>query len=332
MPAAPPAVEDVLALADRAEQGLLGAEQEAWVTRLGALGPRLEEALDWCADHDPERGLVLAAALWRYFVVAGQLRTGRQQLSWLLALCPSPSPARLQGLTASAVLAAFAGEYGAATATAAEALPLARALDDELRLATLALVEGWGLQAAGDLGGAAARFDEALERFRDAGHTWGSASALLGLGELARTGGDLGRARALYEEELSLFEQLGDRSAIAASRVNLGLVALGLGSAGEARRHLAEAMRLGDALGNRTFLAGALLGLAALRRAEGRPEAAARLLGESRALLEATGGGFEPADRRVAEAEEAELRRSLGKQFEVHWRRGHDAPDARDRT
>lgn len=332
MPAASPAIEEVLALSDRAEEGLLGSEQEAWVNRLRALGPRLEEALDWCGDHDPERGLLLAASLWRFFVIAGQLRTGRQQLGWLLGLSPSPSLARLRGLTASAVLAAFAGEHEAAAAAAQEAMPLARALDDELRLGTLDLVEGWSLQAAGNLDGAAARFDEALERFRDAGHAWGTATALLGLGELARSRGDLGRASALYQEELSLFERLGDRSAIAASRINLGLVALGLGAPEEARRHLAEAVRICEALRNRTFLAGALLGLAALRRAEGRAEAAARLLGESGALLEASGASFEPADRRVAEREEAELRRALGKAFDLHWRKGHDAPDARDRA
>ena len=332
MPAAPPAVEDVLSLADRAEEGLLGVDQEAWMARLRALGGRLDEALDWCADHDPERGLLLASALWRFFVVAGELRAGRQQLGWLLTLVPTPSPARLRGLIASALLAAFSGEHAESARAASEATPLARALDDELRLGMADLVNGWSLQAAGDVEGARAEFGEALERFRDAGHPWWTATALLGQGELARSGGDLARARTLYAQGLATFEQLDDRSAIAASRVNLGLVALGLGALDEGRGHLAEAVRTSEALGNRTFLAGALLGLAALRRAEGRPEAAARLLGESRTLLEATGASFEPADARVAEREEAELRRALGKSFEVHWRRGRDAPDPRDRV
>jgi tetratricopeptide (TPR) repeat protein len=332
MPSAPPAVEAVLSLAEGAESGLLGEQQTDWVARLAALGAGLGEALDWCAEHDPERGLLLAAALWRYWVVAGELRLGRQQLAWLLALVPSPSPVRLSGLTASALLAAFAGEHAEAAAAAQEAMPLARALDDELRLATLDLIDGWCRQASGDVAGAGTRFDEALERFRDAGHTWGTATALLGLGELARSEGQFPQARDLYREALTLFARLGDGAAIAASQVNLGFVALALHTFEEARAHLTEAVRTCESLANRSFLAGALLGVAALQRAEGRPESAARLLGESRALLEATGSAFELADRLVADREESELRRLLGAGYFAEWRRGHDAPDPRDRA
>jgi tetratricopeptide (TPR) repeat protein len=332
MPSAPPAVENVLTLATSAEDGLLGDAQPAWVARLRALRSDLDQALDWCADHDPERGLVLAAALWRFWVVAGDLREGRQHLGWLLTLVPSQSAARLRGLTSSAVLASFAGEHTDAAAAATEAMPLARALDDELRLGYLDLVVGWSRQADGDLRAAAAQFDEALERFRDVGHAWGTATALLGLGEVARSEARHGRARELYAEELAIFERLGDRSAIAASRVNLGFVALALGALDEARAHLAEAIATCEELGNRTFLAGALLGLAALRRAEGRIQAAARLLGESQALLDATGAAFEPADRLVAEREEAELRQALGPAYDGEWRTGHDAPQPADRA
>jgi tetratricopeptide (TPR) repeat protein len=331
MPSAPPAVEAVLALAEGAEEGLLAEAHSAWVERLGALGPRLGEALDWGADHDPERGLALAAALWRYWMVSGKVSDGRQHLGWLLNLVPSPSLARLKGLTSSAVLASFAGEYAEAAVAAHRAMPLARALDDEVRLGYLETVVAWSAQAAGDVRLAAARFDEALERFRDAHHAWGTATALLGLGEVARSQGEAGRARPLYLEGLALFERLGDTHAIAVSRVNLGLVSLELGALGEAQAHLALAVQTGEALGNRAFLAGALLGLAALRRVEGRPEAAARLLGASRALREATGAGFETADRLFFEREEAELRRALGAGYEAERRRGQEAPQPGDR-
>jgi tetratricopeptide (TPR) repeat protein len=331
MPSAPPAVEDILAMATTAEEELLGAAHLSLVARLRGLGPLLGEALDWGAEHDPERGLTLAAALWRYFVLAGELREGRQQLGWLLSLVPAPSSARLRGLTSNALLASFAGEHPMAAAAAHEAMPLARALDDELRLGYLALVVAWSAQAEGDVRAAAGRFEEALERFGDAGQAWGTATALLGLGEVARSEGDPRRARPLYAEGLALFLQLGDGSAIAASRINLGLVSLALGALEEAQGHLAEAVRACEALGNRNFLAGALLGHAALRRLEGRPEAAARLLGESGALLEAAGAAFEPADHLVAEREETELRRQLGPRYEAEWLRGRKSPQPGDR-
>jgi tetratricopeptide (TPR) repeat protein len=331
IPSAPASVEAVLSLAVTAEEELLGEAHPSCVARLSALGPRLGEALDWSAEHDPERGLALAAALWRYFLVSGELRDGRQHLGWLLGLVPAPSEARLRGLVSSALLAAFAGEHAEAVLAAGEGLPLARALDDELRLAYLALVLAWSAQAQGEAGTATGHFEEALERFRDARHRWGTATALLGLGEVARARGAPGRARPLSAEALGLFGELHDDSSLAASRVNLGLVSLELGALEEAQGHLAEAVRTGEALGNRTFLAGAVLGLSALRRLEGRPEAAARLLGESHALLVATGAAFEPADRLLAEREEAELRRSLGARYESEWRRGQRAPEAADR-
>jgi tetratricopeptide (TPR) repeat protein len=331
MPSAPLAVEAVFALAEGAEEGLLGEGHPAWMERLHALGPRIGEALDWGAEHDPERGLALAAALWRYFVASGEVRDGRQHLAWLLNLVPSPSAARLGGLTSSAVLASFAGEHREAASTANRAMPLARALDDEQRLGYLELVVAWSAQAEDDVRLAAARFEEALERFRDIRHAWGTATALLGLGEVARSMGEPSRARPLYAEALAVFEALGDTSALAAVRVNLGLVSIDVDALDEAQGHLALAVRAGEALGNRTFLAGALLGLAALRRAEARAEAAARLLGESRALLEASGASLEPIDREVFEREEAALRIILGAGYEKEWRRGQQAPDPADR-
>jgi hypothetical protein len=184
MPSAPAAVESVLALAPEVEDGLLGPTQPEWVARLRALRPQLDQALDWCADRDPERGLVLAATLWRFWVVADELPQGRQHLAWLLTLVPAASSARLRGLTSSALLASFAGDSTEASAAAEEAMPLARALDDELRLAYLHLVDGWCREAEGDLGAAAARFDAALERFRDLDHAWGTATALTARGAL----------------------------------------------------------------------------------------------------------------------------------------------------
>jgi len=125
MPAAPPLVEDVLTLAPGAEEELLAPGHPKTVARLRALGPRLGEALDWGAEHDPERGLALASALWRYWVLSGELREGRQHLGWLLSLVPNPSPVRLAGLTGRALLASFAGEHADAKEAAEEAIPLA---------------------------------------------------------------------------------------------------------------------------------------------------------------------------------------------------------------
>jgi tetratricopeptide (TPR) repeat protein len=332
MPSVAPPYEDVLSLAADVEEQLLGEGHPSQVARLESLGPRLGEALDFGAEHDPERTLALAAGLWRFWVLTGEVREGRQHLRWLLSLVPTPSPTRLRGLTSSAILASFAGQHAEAAGAAEEALPLARALDDDVRLGYLAWVLAWNAQSEGDVRTAAAHLKEALERFRDTQHRWGTATVLLGLGEVARSQGDAGRAQPLYAEGLAIFEQLKDDSAIAASHVNLGLVFVELGHLGEASAHLTEAARAGEAHENRALLAHALLGLAALRRLEGRREAATRLLGEAQGLLEAAADCFEAADLRLAEREEAELRRALGPAYEAEWQHGQKVPRAEDRV
>jgi hypothetical protein len=203
MPSPPPAIEDVLRLALSVEGELLGPTYADVVGRLRGLGPRLGEALDWASEHDPERGLALAAALWRYWAVSGELSEGRQQLGWLLGLVPELSPTRLRGLVSSVLLASLAGEHAAARVAAQKAMPLARALDDELSLGFLHLVCARGAQGASEAQAAAAHADEALERFRDAHHSWGTAVALL---EVARARRLAGRpeeaARLLGEAQL----------------------------------------------------------------------------------------------------------------------------------
>jgi hypothetical protein len=178
MPSAPPAVEDVLSLASTAEADLLAETPPSLLAHLHALGPQLGEALDWAAEHDPERGLGLAAALWRHFLVSGQWQEGKRQLAWLLGLVPAASSARLAGLTSSALLLSFAGAHAEARALAEEAMPLSRALDDELRLGYLNLVMGRSAQAEGDVRTASFCLAAALERFCDAGHPWGTAKGL----------------------------------------------------------------------------------------------------------------------------------------------------------
>jgi hypothetical protein len=200
MPSAPPAVEEVLRLATSVEEELLGPRHAEAVRRIRGLGARLGEALDWAAEHDPERGLAVAAALWRYWAVSDALDEGRQQLGWLLALVPAPSSTRLRGLVSSALLASYRGEHPKAAAAAQEAMPLARALDDEVGLGYLELVCSRGAHASGHERRAAAHTEQALEHFRGARHPLGAAIALLELARLKRLGGRPEEAARLLGE------------------------------------------------------------------------------------------------------------------------------------
>jgi hypothetical protein len=209
VPLPPPAVEDVLRLAASAEEELLGPASADVVGRIQGFGPRLGEALDWAAEHDPERGLSLAAALWRYWALSGELAEGRQHLRWLLGLVPALGVTRLRGLVSSALLSSLAGEHEAAQATVQSAMPLARALDEEVAQGYLELVSARGAREKADAAGAAAHAEEALERFRGVHHAWGTAVALLEVSRAKRVAGRLEEAARLLGEAQCLGDGVG---------------------------------------------------------------------------------------------------------------------------
>jgi hypothetical protein len=209
VPLAPPAVEDVLRLAPSVEEALLGPASADAVGRLQEMGPRLGEALDWAAEQDPERGLSLAAALWRYWALSGELAEGRQHLRWLLGLVPALGVTRLRGLVSGALLSSVAGEHEAAEAAAQMAMPLARALDEEVSQGYLELVCARRARAVADATGAAAHAEEALERFRGVHHAWGTAVALLEVSLAKRSAGRLEEAARLLGEAQRLGEGMG---------------------------------------------------------------------------------------------------------------------------
>jgi hypothetical protein len=209
MPLPPAAIEDVLRLAATAEEELLGSVPANAVGRIRGLGARLDEALDWAAENDPERGLALAAALWRYWALSGELAEGRAQLRWLLGLVPALSVTRLRGLVSSALLASFAGEHEGAKAAAQKAMPLARAVDEELSLGFLELVCARAARSTPGAEGATAHAEEALERFRSVHHGWGTAVALLEVARAKRVGGRPEEGARFLSEAQLLVETAG---------------------------------------------------------------------------------------------------------------------------
>jgi hypothetical protein len=206
---APPSVDEVLRLAAWAEEELLGPAHAEAAGRIRALGVRLGESLDWAAENDPERGLALASALWRYWALSGELAEGRQQLRWLLGLVPALSVTRLHGQVSSALLASLAADDEEAQAAARRAMPLARALDDERSQGYLELVCARSARLTADAQGAAAHAEEALERFRNVHHAWGTAIALLEVARARRIAGRHEEAARLLGEAQLLEENLG---------------------------------------------------------------------------------------------------------------------------
>src|SRR5690606_29830088 len=70
-----------LALAEEAESNLTGAEPSSWLDRLALEHGNLRGALTWAEEAgDALTAFRLGAALWRFWVVRGHMRAGRESM------------------------------------------------------------------------------------------------------------------------------------------------------------------------------------------------------------------------------------------------------------
>ncbi|GLZ77798.1 SARP family transcriptional regulator [Actinorhabdospora filicis] len=210
------------ALAERADAGLRGPEQRAWLARLDAEAENLRAALD-------REGLRPALALSWYWFLRGRLSEARRRL----AVTGSPRDeelaapwrlgfALLQGepLDAGAARAAVAGApNGRAAWFAARAVldagnvALATELlpaepDGDWTEAAVLSTRAMLAHAEGNLPEMEAVATRAERLFTAEGDAWGRLQAGEWLAALADLGGDYPRAIAVHEEGLRLAEEL----------------------------------------------------------------------------------------------------------------------------
>src|SRR5919202_3967545 len=126
-------IDYLLELTHRSRTALLGREQAATLAMLDREHDNLRAALRACIDAgDAERGLQLAASLWRYWFVRGFFTEGRTWLSELLALpgATARTTLRANALSAAGNLAYNQGDDAAADAFQTESLSIRRELGD----------------------------------------------------------------------------------------------------------------------------------------------------------------------------------------------------------
>jgi non-specific serine/threonine protein kinase len=294
-----------LALAEEAEEQLVGAEQVAWLNHLEQEHDNLRAALRWFIEHgEAAPGLRLGGALWRFWRTRGHLSEGRAYLAALLAL-PSGSvlpelreraaawpAARAKALRVAGDLAAEQDEYAAAQALIEQSLALCRELADERGiaralggLAILAL-------ALGDDARAATLYEEALTLSRKHGDQHLTAGILDGLGVVALNQGDDARAVPQVEESLALYRELGDTRGIADALRSLGWLALNQGDLARAAALLEESLALYRKHGYPQYIAWVLHSLGSVALLQGDIERAATLCVESLVLGRTVGDRY----------------------------------------
>jgi len=284
-----------LALAEEAEPALTGPDQGRWLQRLDREYDNLRAALRRSRDsREPEIGLRLAAALWRFWYTHGHLSEGRAWLEgFLVAVEPVatalPASVRAAALYGMGVLAWAQGDYDRTTALCVDSLVLCQDLGDRRGIARALTTLGNVAIAWGDYPRARALHEEGLGHRRALGDRWGMALSLHNLGSVATAQGDYARAAALHEESLALRQGLGDAAGIAASLGSLASVATTQGDYARALALSEEGLVVARELGDQRLSADALTDQGRLALARGDAVSALVLIEEGLALYRRLG-------------------------------------------
>jgi predicted ATPase/class 3 adenylate cyclase len=250
-----------LALAEKAEPLLKGAEQAEWLQRLEGDHDNLRTSLDWFFAHDePELAARLAAALWLFWYVHGHVTEARRWLQRALdASSDEPSEIRAKLLDGAAYLAQEQ-EVEEASITQMEAsLSMAKEVG-ATSTAALAAAHLCALRASvpsgrSDPAPAFAAGEEAIALARQAGDDFALAVALNNLGyATALLGGERQHVRAYNEQSLEVRRRIGDTSRIALSLTNLGWDALIEGDVARAASLFGEAAEIAGEIGDKRHI------------------------------------------------------------------------------
>ncbi len=204
--------EHFVALARQALPGLKGKEQDAWLERLEAEHDNIRVALRWStSEGDPNVSLELAALVWEFWLMHGDVTEGRAWLAEALeAADTDATDARALALAGTGWLACEQGEGGSvAQALLEEALRCADAATPQTRAYLFAFL---GEFQPGDPDRARSLCEQAVELARGSGDRWLLAITLNSLAQRSLAAGDRERAAALYTEELEISR--GDRRSV----------------------------------------------------------------------------------------------------------------------
>jgi predicted ATPase/DNA-binding SARP family transcriptional activator len=218
-----------LALAEAAEQELRGAQQAVWLNRLEQEYDNVRTALAWsqAALDRAEIGLLIAGALWWFWLLRGNLSEARASLGGLLARTAmhAPTVARAKALYVAGLLAGTQSDFAPARMLLEESLALGQALEDKHAIAYARNGLGFVAWLQGNYLAARVLLEDSLALLQGLGHTWDIAFALSRLGDIDLYLGDYARAVAALEASLALVRQVGDNVLLGYTLLSLGYAA-----------------------------------------------------------------------------------------------------------
>ena len=278
-------------LGEIAESHFLGPDQAEWLDRFEAEADNVRGALRRSSESgDPETGLRLASAIWRFWLQRGYLREGRTWLETLLAMEPEGSPAvRAKAYTALGGLTYWLSDVEATEDAYEAAVRLLRGTGDRYAEARATYDLAFVPVMRGDHEEARRRLGASLALAEEAGRADVVALSQHSLGLVMTVDGDPLAGLAYQEASLAFFQESGDRFQTAWSLSGIGLALAFLGRRAEARARYIESLRLHAEAMNLPGIGAALEVLATLESTGEHHEHAVRLAAAVEALRSKTG-------------------------------------------
>lgn len=272
-----------LALAEKAEPQLHGAEQIAWLDRLEIEHDNMRAALGWALEHGQlELGVRLAGACREFWFHQGHLSEGRRWLARALESSRDTSlPVRAKILCAAAEPRENPER---AEILLQESIALYQQIGDKRGVARVLLELGETASVPSHYTLAVELYTQGLTMYRALNDKWGVSKALTSLGNISRLLREYERAKALYDQGLALCRELGDKRGIFDALWGLGFLAREQMDYERAAAIYDEAIALTRELNDRYRTAKLLNSLGEMARFQGNYERAGALYNESLAL------------------------------------------------
>ena len=270
------------ALVLQGESRTMIADENTWLDCLKLEYDNIRSALSWKSKEEPEAGIRLAAALWRFWYLNGYLQEGRRWLEEMLTRQPASTDAviRAKAINRLAVTAVLQGDCATAQTLATHALSVARESagrsEAAFALNTMAIIAGEQC----NFPAARALLEESLGIRRELGDR-AQADTLNNLGVLSFRQGEFGVARGFYEQSLASFREVGDRHGMAMTLLNQGELAIRSGDRSGAQLKIHEGLTLAKELKDRSLIPVAMNNLGKLLLSEGNDLAAYQLISET---------------------------------------------------
>jgi non-specific serine/threonine protein kinase len=261
---------------------LVGAQQAQGYAFLIAEFDNLRALLSWSLQGDLERGLRLAADLWRFWQVKGH---AKEMLHWFdeaLARAVAVAPqVRADAFNAAGVMARTCGRYEQAIQLHGASLELQRELGNRrgeaVALNNLCVVA----RDQYDHVAVEAHGRASLQIAQEIGDRHLEALGLMHLGTALRGQDRPDEAEQSFKHSYEIFEQLGEQRALATLLNFRGNLALARGRSSEAERYFEQSLELNQSLGDYWGLGISMANQASLQFAAGDEGAALRKLTQS---------------------------------------------------